>query len=95
MGFANLNREIYEKMKKKRYGYICPECGNLESMVVFVRQVERMVQNIKTGIVEIIELDDRLEGQEREVVEVQCGKCGAIAEECKKGFKIDDNAEVD
>jgi predicted RNA-binding Zn-ribbon protein involved in translation (DUF1610 family) len=84
MSFDGQNPEVYRDMKKSRYGYICPECGNTEKFQQYINCVKDLIQGEDGKI--IWYGNDADINLSPHVTEVQCASCGAIADKCKKGI---------
>ncbi|MFA5216836.1 hypothetical protein [Sulfuricurvum sp.] len=88
MPFAQQNPEVYKKIKNERYGYICPECGNVEKFQQYINCVKDLMQDDKTGKI-IWYGNDTDMNLKPHVTEVQCAECGATAQKCKKGITFE------
>jgi len=68
----------------ERYGYICPECGNVDYFREYWRIVKDVSCDEESGMVtysDVIYVDDL----HPQIVEVECIECNAMAVICTKG----------
>jgi predicted RNA-binding Zn-ribbon protein involved in translation (DUF1610 family) len=80
--FEKQNPEEYEKTINKKYGFICPECGNVERFQIYFHACHNIIQDEFGEIIYKSNSDIK-----PEIIEVQCANCGNTADICRKGIR--------
>lgn len=83
MSYREQNPEAWNE-DIERYGYICPECGNMAQFKQYWHIVKDIICDDDTGVIGYcdIEYSNNLHPK---IAEVECAECGSEAVVCKKG----------
>lgn len=86
MSFKEEHPEMWNEAIRK-FGYICPECGNNKTFRQYWRIVKEVSCDEDTGIIDYSDTEYANDLHPL-IVEVECTECGAQAIICKKGAVI-------
>lgn len=83
MSYREQNPEAWNE-DIKRYGYICPECGNTTRFIQYWHVVKEVICDYSTGIIYHVDTV-HTEDLHPQIAEIECSECGSQAVIAKKG----------